>query len=147
MKLRILWPGKTKKSYYKLAIDDYASRIAKFIAFEIVETQEESRRDRQRAVRIKKESASMQAHKRGAVSVVLDSSGKQLSSEELAHWLEAIHTDVDFLLGGPAGFDADNATLRLSFGRITLPHELARVVLLEQIYRALTIIHHIPYHK
>jgi 23S rRNA (pseudouridine1915-N3)-methyltransferase len=147
MKFRVLWPGKTKKRYYKEAIDDYATRIGKFFPFEIVETAEDTRTDRQKATRIRKESQSLNSRRRSPLTVVLDSGGKAMSSEEFASWLEKQQTDIDFLLGGPAGLQAPGNTLRLSFGPMTLPHELARVVLLEQIYRALTIIHHIPYHK
>jgi len=147
MKLRVIWPGKTKKRYYKEAIDDYVARITKFLRLEIVEVSEEFRTDRQKATRIRKESQSLHAGKRAPVSVVLDSMGRAMSSEEFARWLEKQQTDIDFLLGGPAGLRDAGNSFRLSFGPLTLPHELARVVLLEQIYRALTIIHHIPYHK
>jgi 23S rRNA (pseudouridine1915-N3)-methyltransferase len=147
MKLRIIWPGKTRKQYYKEAIEDYTARIAKFLPLEIIETSEESRTDRQRAVRIRRESESLRARKRSPLTVILDSTGKTMSSEEFARWLEKQQSDIDFILGGPAGFEASYSDLRFSFGPVTLPHELARVVLLEQIYRALTIMHHFPYHK
>ena len=147
MKLRVLWPGKTKKTYYKDAIDDYAFRIRRFIQFEIVESREESRTDKQRRIRIRKESASLAVQRRSPVFVFLDSTGKQFSSEEFANWLEKTSTDVDFVLGGPEGSLAPDNAVRLSLGKMTLPHELARVVLLEQIYRALTIQKKIPYHK
>jgi len=147
MKLRVLWPGKTRKQYYKEAINDYASRITKFVPLEIVELPEESRTDRQKETRIRKESRLLNARKRAPLIVVLDSTGKAMSSEEFARWLEKQQTDIDFLLGGPAGLEDTSNSFRLSFGPMTLPHELARVLLLEQIYRALTIIHHFPYHK
>ena len=147
MKLRVLWPGKTKQLYYREAIDDYASRIRKFIRFEIVETREESRTDKQRKVRVRKESASLAVQRKAPVSVFLNSSGKQFSSGEFAGWLEKIQTDIDFVLGGPEGTLVPDDAVKLSFGKMTLPHELARVVLLEQIYRALTILKKIPYHK
>jgi 23S rRNA (pseudouridine1915-N3)-methyltransferase len=147
MKLRIIWPGKTKKNYYAEAIHDYADRIQRILPLEIIETREERAADSSRARRIAKESAALSAKRKNAVSVVLDSSGKQLTSEEFAAWLQQQSADIDFLIGGPAGLNVQNPTLTISFGKLTLPHELARVVLLEQIYRALTIVKHIPYHK
>jgi len=147
MKLRVIWPGKTRKDYYKLAIADYASRIAKLADFEIIETRENRFEDRDAAARVRQESQALKHKRRAPVAVVLDSAGKMLTSEEFAVWLERQSSDVDFLLGGPQGFEIENANLRWSLGKVTLPHELARVVLLEQIYRALTIMKRIPYHK
>ena len=143
----MIWPGKTKKNYYAEAIRDYADRIQRILPLEIVETREERLSDSSRARRIEKESATLSAKRKHPVSVVLDSSGKQLTSEEFAAWLQQQSADIDFLIGGPAGLNVQNPTLTISFGKLTLPHELARVVLLEQIYRALTIVKHIPYHK
>jgi len=147
MKLRVLWPGKTKKDYYRQAIDDYASRIGKLLPFEIVETREESSTDQKKAVRIKKESSDLANKRKAPVCVILDSSGIQMTSMDFSRWLEKQNTDVDFILGGPEGHSIAGQTLKLSFGKLTLPHELARVILLEQIYRAVTILKRIPYHK
>lgn len=147
MKIRVLWPGKIRKNYYREAAADYAARIALLLPFEIVETREEPANDRGRARRVRKESARLEAGRKAPAAVVLDASGKQLSSEELAAWIGRQATDIDFLLGGPEGLDIADTALKLSFGRMTLPHELARVLLLEQIYRALTILKRIPYHK
>jgi 23S rRNA (pseudouridine1915-N3)-methyltransferase len=147
MKLRVLWPGKTKKNYYRLAIDDYASRILKLLPFEIIETREESTTDQRKAVRVKKGSSDLAQKRKAPVCVVLDSSGIQMSSMDFSRWLQQQNTDVDFLLGGPEGHTVSGQTLKLSLGRMTVPHELARVMLLEQIYRAVTIMKRIPYHK
>ena len=147
MKLRVLWPGKTKKHYYRLAIHDYASRILKLLPFEIIETREESTIDQRKAVRVKKESSDLAQKRKAPVCVVLDSSGVQMSSMDFSRWLQQQNTDVDFLLGGPEGHTVSGQTLKLSLGKMTVPHELARVMLLEQIYRAVTIMKRIPYHK
>ena len=145
MKIRVIWPGKTKKTYYRLAIEDYASRISKLTSFAIVEVRESSTKDTTR--RIKEESKLLMQKKQARTTVTLDSSGVTMSSKEFAAWLQGISIDVDFFVGGPEGFDLPEETLKWSLGKITLPHELARVILLEQIYRALTILHRIPYHK
>jgi 23S rRNA (pseudouridine1915-N3)-methyltransferase len=81
--------------------------------------------------------------------VLLDSAGKEMTSEELAKWLEERRhegRDLCFVVGGPRGLSLDRCDTRLSFGRITLPHQLARVVLLEQLYRAHKILAREPYH-
>jgi 23S rRNA (pseudouridine1915-N3)-methyltransferase len=147
VKIRVLWAGKTKKPYFRSAIEDYAARIQRFVPFQIVEIREETTSDNQRSRRIKMESKRLAERKQAPTSVVLDSEGKMMSSEEFAQWLEKTTGDIDFMIGGPAGLESGPASLRLSFGRMTLPHELARVVLLEQIFRALSILHKIPYHK
>lgn len=147
MKIRILWPGKTKKDYYRAAIDDYAARIRKYVPFEIVEVRENSAKDQQRSRRVRSESRELDSKRNSRTTVVLDATGKLLTSEEFARWMDGVNGGIDFILGGPAGVEIAADTLRFSFGRITLPHELARVVLLEQIFRALTIQHHHPYHK
>ena len=81
--------------------------------------------------------------------VQLDSRGKELSSEQLAEWLEdrrQAGLDLCFVVGGPRGIDLERCDTKLSFGPMTLPHQLARVVLLEQLYRAHKILAGEPYH-
>jgi len=81
--------------------------------------------------------------------VLLDSGGRQMSSEGLAEWLEQRRQaglDLCFVVGGPRGVTLDRCDTRLSFGPMTLPHQLARVVLLEQLYRAHKILAREPYH-
>jgi 23S rRNA (pseudouridine1915-N3)-methyltransferase len=147
MKIRILWPGKTKKEYYRAAIEDYVARIRKFVPLEIIEVREQPLKDRQRTKRVRWESKQLATKRQSSATVLLDSSGKMLTSEEFSEWLQNVTGDVDFILGGPAGVETTENLLRFSFGKVTLPHELARVVLLEQIYRALVIQRHHPYHK
>lgn len=147
MKVRILWPGKTKQSYFRDAIKDYSSRIARFVPFEIVETKEYSAADRNKQQRISKESKSLLNASKTSVQVVLDPDGKQLTSEEFAAWLGKQNRDIAFIVGGPAGLEVEKPDLKLSFGRCTFPHELVRVMLLEQLFRAFTILNRIPYHK
>lgn len=139
MKLRVIWAGKTKARFYRDAIDDYSSRLTKLISFEITEIREE--RSRQ------KETASLLQKRKAPVSVILDRTGKQFSSEELAAWLGRLTQDVDFIVGGPEGLEITGAATMISFGPMTFAHELARVMLLEQLYRAVTILKKIPYHK
>ena len=81
--------------------------------------------------------------------VLLDSGGREMSSEKLAEWLEERRQsglDLCFVVGGPRGLSLDRCDTKLSFGPMTLPHQLARVVLLEQLYRAHKILAREPYH-
>jgi 23S rRNA (pseudouridine1915-N3)-methyltransferase len=81
--------------------------------------------------------------------VLLDSGGRQMASEQLARWLEERRRsglDLCFVVGGPRGLQLDRCDTKLSFGPMTLPHQLARVVLLEQLYRAHKILAREPYH-
>jgi len=147
MKIRVLWPGKTKQSYFREAVKDYSSRVARFIPFEIIETKEYSAADSNKQQRISKESKSLLNAAKDSVQVVLDPDGKQLTSEEFAAWVGKQNRDIAFIVGGPAGIDFDKPDLKLSFGRCTFPHELVRVMLLEQLFRAFTILNRVPYHK
>jgi 23S rRNA (pseudouridine1915-N3)-methyltransferase len=84
-----------------------------------------------------------------AFVIGLDSGGRDFESEEFARWLEDRRQsgrDLCFVVGGPRGLDLDGCDMKLSLGRMTLPHQLARVVLLEQIYRANKILAGEPYH-
>jgi 23S rRNA (pseudouridine1915-N3)-methyltransferase len=81
--------------------------------------------------------------------VLLASDGREFDSIEFSEWLEQRRQDgrdICFVIGGPRGLDLENCDTRLSLGRVTLPHQLARVVLLEQIYRAHKILAREPYH-
>jgi 23S rRNA (pseudouridine1915-N3)-methyltransferase len=85
----------------------------------------------------------------GAYVIGLDSSGVEFASEDFARWLEDRRQsgrDLCFVVGGPRGLDLDSCDMKLSLGRMTLPHQLARVVLLEQIFRANKILAREPYH-
>ena len=84
-----------------------------------------------------------------AFVVLLDAGGREFESEEFARWLEDRRQsgrDLCFVVGGPRGLNLEDCDMRLSLGRMTLPHQLARVVLLEQIYRANKILAGEPYH-
>ena len=84
-----------------------------------------------------------------AFVVLLSADGREFESEEFAHWLEDRRQsgrDLCFVVGGPRGLNLDDCDMKLSLGRMTLPHQLARVVLLEQIYRANKILAGEPYH-
>ena len=144
MRLKITWVGKTKEAAIQSLSAEYLKRLQRYIPTEAHEASSE-------AALLK---LSDKAARTAPVLVLLDSKGKQLTSEELAGLLRE-HQDrgtqeLIFAIG-PADGWGDLARKRansiLSLGRITLPHELARVVLLEQLYRGFTILAGHPYHS
>ncbi|HWR16343.1 MAG TPA: 23S rRNA (pseudouridine(1915)-N(3))-methyltransferase RlmH [Terriglobales bacterium] len=142
MKLKLAWIGRTKEPAIQSLVGEYSKRISRFVQ---VETQEFASED---ALLKWVEKTAPRPY-----FVALEPRGKQLSSEELAHHI-GNHQDrgtqvMLFAIGGPNGWSAkalDAAQFQFSMGRLTLPHELALVVLSEQIYRAFTILKGHPYH-
>lgn len=143
MKLRIAWVGKTKEAAVATLTAEYLKRASRYSPCEGIECASEA--------------ALLRSLERGGRTapyfVALDSRGRQLSSEELAALLkqhqERGTQEMIFAIGPADGWSAEilgRAQLKLSLGKMTLPHELARVVLAEQIYRALTILAGHPYH-
>ena len=145
MKLKIAWIGKTKEPAIQTLTDEYLNRLGRF-----TETEGIPLKDEAALLRLAGRDNSKSARQ---FLVLLDSRGKQLSSEELAKYLGE-HQDrnpvpITFAIGPADGFSEDSrrkADLLLSLGRMTLAHELARVVLLEQLYRAFSILKGHPYH-
>jgi 23S rRNA (pseudouridine1915-N3)-methyltransferase len=144
VKLRIAWIGKTKDPSIQALTHEYLKRISRYAEVEGLAVHDEAA-----LLKLREKVGARPAH----ALVLLDSRGKQLSSEEFAQFLQN-HLDRNpqplALAIGPAdGFQDSSrksATAVLSLGKITLPHELARVVLLEQVYRAFTILKGHPYH-
>lgn len=144
MKLKIAWVGKTKEAAIHSLGTEYLKRLQRYIPTEAHETSSE-------AALLK---LGDKAARTAPVLVLLDSKGKQLSSEELAEFLRQYQdrgTQELIFAIGPADGWSETARTRansvLSFGKMTLPHELARVVLLEQLYRGFTILAGHPYHS
>src|SRR4030095_13925652 len=150
MRFRVIWPGKTKDARLKALIDDYSDRLSHFVRSEIVEVREEGGIDRSG---IDKESSRISdALRPGAVTVLLDPAGVEWSSHDLAdqvkRWESAGIKEVAFIVGGPGGLSQElslRADKKWSLSRLTLTHEMARVLLFEQLYRAYTIVHNLPY--
>lgn len=143
MKLKVAWIGKTKEPAIQSLTDEYLKRLSRY-----VEVEGSSLKDEQALLKL----CASNARPRHTL-VLLDGRGKQLSSEELAKFLgdyrDRNSLPLLFAVGAADGFSdqaRQTATLVLSLGRMTLAHELARVVLLEQLYRAFTILKSHPYH-
>ena len=152
MKIQVLGIGKIREPYFRDAIGEYTRRIKYYAPIRVRDAAKElseSEQDLETAYsRLKKE------HHRADLKVALDRNGRIMSSEDLANWLEKAMLDsvglVSFIIGGPHGLArsalADSDRI-ISLGAMTLPHQMARLMLMEQVYRAFTIIRGEPYHK
>ena len=142
VKLRVAWIGKTKEPAIQSLTDEYLKRLTRY-----ADTQGMALKDESALLKLCSRDARPVRH----TLVLLDGRGKQLSSEELALFLKnySANNPLLFAVGPANGFTAEarqEAKLLLSLGKMTLAHELARVVLLEQLYRAFTILKGHPYH-
>ena len=158
MNINVICIGKLKEKYWTAAIEEYSKRLGGYCSLKIVELKESKLPKNAGATEelnvINKEGEEILSKiGDGDYVVALEVEGKLLSSPELAREVEAAamrHSTIDFVIGGSLGLSAavkNRADLGLSFGRITLPHQLARVVALEQIYRAFKINNNETYHK
>ena len=152
MKVNIVCVGKIKEKYFTDAIAEYKKRLSRFCVFNIIEVDESSKIDN-----LEKKSEAegkLILEKCSGIIVSMDGRGKQLSSPELAEFIKNNQvsgvSEISFVIGGSNGLS--DAVIKaskqvVSFGNITFPHQLFRVVLTEQIYRAFAIIAGLPYHK
>jgi len=152
MLIRFIWPGKTKDEHLRALVKEYLKRLTRFVRCEVVEIRESPGRDRAGAER---ESRRMlEGIPARAFIVLLDLKGREWSSSELAEevkrWGNAAVKEVAIVIGGPEGVSEGvvaRAQRRWRLSRLTLTHEMARVVAIEQIYRAYTILKGLPYQK
>ena len=159
MKIKVVTVGKLKEKYLKDGIAEYSKRISRFAKLEMIELADEKTPDKasesenQKILEIEGQRILSKVGDRDFV-IVLAIEGKTLSSEEFSKRLEEASikgfSTLTFIIGGSLGLAQDvknRANLSVSFGRLTLPHQLMRLVLVEQIYRAFTIQQGSPYHK
>lgn len=156
MRIRILWVGKTKEPAINALITDYVSRIRYLSACDIVEVPDIARKRRLQGAELLRAEGDAIA-KRLSEScrlVVLDEKGRQFTSPAFARWFDAELTrgtrEIAFVIGGSEGISdplLNRADLKLSLGAMTWTHEMCRVLLAEQIYRAFAILRNLPYHK
>ena len=159
MKVTILCVGKIKEKFYRDAIEEYAKRLGKYCKFEIVEVADEQTPDKAspaQEVQIKAREAEriLSKIKDNTLVCTLEIAGKRLSSEQFADWINQAavlgKSSICFVIGGSLGLHEtviSRADYHLSFSDMTFPHQLMRVILSEQIYRAFRIINGEPYHK
>jgi len=155
MKLKLLALGKMKRREYAELAEEYARRIGHYHSFDLVEIQDAPIRAKgDLKVALEEESKRIQKHlKPESCLIVLDEKGEQWTSVDLAYEMGELfnrhYSEIVFLIGGAYGIAGDlkeKARYQVSLTKLTLPHQLARVLLLEQIYRALTILKNVPYH-
>ena len=159
MKIKIVTVGKLKEKYLKDGIEEYSKRISRFATVDMIELADEKTPDRasdsenEKILELEGNRIISKIGDREFV-IVLAIEGKTLSSEEFSKQLEQAsingYSTLTFVIGGSLGVSPQvkkRANLFLSFGRLTLPHQLMRLVLTEQIYRAFTIQQGSPYHK
>ncbi|MCL8204903.1 23S rRNA (pseudouridine(1915)-N(3))-methyltransferase RlmH [Ligilactobacillus agilis] len=159
MNIKIIGVGKLKEKYLKQGIAEYAKRLGEFCKFEIVEVPDEKAPEKLSVAEMEgvkeKEGERILAKIRDKEYVyALAIEGKERSSEEFAQEIAQLTTygrsDITFVIGGSLGLSPAvlrRAGTKISFGRFTLPHQLMRLVLSEQIYRAFMINNGSPYHK
>ncbi len=159
MRMTVLCVGKIKESYYSDAIAEYAKRLSRYCRLEIVETADEKTPDGapealNRQIRQKEGRRLLEKIPDGAYVIALAIEGKQPDSVELSAKLARLagggKSQIVWLIGGSLGLSEEvmkRADEALSFSRMTFPHQLMRVILLEQIYRAYRIMKNEPYHK
>lgn len=158
MNINIISVGKIKEKYFTAAIEEYSKRLSRFVKLTITEVADEKIPDNasEKEMDLIKEKEGVRILSKlgdNSYVVTLCIEGKEMSSEELAKKIAGISmtsSNITFIIGGSLGLSNEvksKSHLRLSFGQMTLPHQLMRVVLLEQIYRAFKINNNESYHK
>lgn len=159
MKITLLTVGKIKEKYLTMAIDEYAKRLSRYCKLEILEVPDEKTPDKaseaeERAIKDREGERLLSLIKPGSYCIALAIEGEMLTSPGLAKKIESIgvggNGHITLIIGGSLGLSEAvlaRADYKLSFSRMTFPHQLMRVILLEQIYRAYRIINNEPYHK
>lgn len=159
MKITVVAVGKLKERYLKEGIAEYGKRLSRFCDLQIVEAADEQAPDSlspAQEEQIKKREAAgiINKLKEGTFLIVLDVKGTRMTSEGFASALQNCFTsgrsNITFVIGGSLGLDSEllrRADLRLSISNMTFPHQLTRLILLEQIFRAFKILNGETYHK
>lgn len=159
MKITLITVGKIKEKYLKDAIGEYSKRLSKYCKLDIVEVADEKTPDQasevvEDSIREKEGERILKYVKDDMFVITLEINGKMMSSEELAEKINQLgiqgKSNIAFIIGGSIGLGKSvlkRSNLALSFSKMTFPHQLMRVILLEQIYRSYRIINGEPYHK
>ena len=159
MTITVITVGKIKEKYLKDAIAEYSKRLSRYCKLEILEVADEKTPDGaseivEENIREKEGERILKLIKEDAYVITLEISGKMLTSEELADRIETLgiqgKSHLVFVIGGSIGLGREvlrRSDYALSFSKMTFPHQLMRVILLEQIYRSYRIINGEPYHK
>lgn len=154
MKIRLVGINKTSDKWIKDGCEEYLKRLQRYLNLDVFEiespvsgkkTQSDQKAEEARLV--------LKYLKSSDYLILLDESGKQYSSEEMAKWINrkfvSLSSDIVFVIGGPYGFDEDlikRANERMSLSKMTFTHQMVRLFFLEQLYRSMTILKNEPYH-
>ena len=150
--IKIICVGKIKETYIREAIDEYKKRLSKYTNLEIIELQDEGLTDIKTSLKKESEKIVKYINSKDYI-ITLEIEGQQLTSLELARKLDnilSINSNITFIIGGSYGLSEEIKKLsnyKLSFSKMTFPHQLFRVILLEQIYRSFKINNNESYHK
>lgn len=150
--IKIICIGKIKEAYLVQAIEEYKKRISKYHSIEIYELQDEGKADKKTTLKTEKEKVMKILNQKDYI-ITLEIEGKEMTSAEFSKTIDKAfisNSNIAFIIGGSYGLDNDIkklSNLNLSFSHMTFPHQLFRVILLEQIYRAFKIINNEEYHK
>ncbi|MBE6057534.1 23S rRNA (pseudouridine(1915)-N(3))-methyltransferase RlmH [Clostridium sporogenes] len=159
MNISIISVGKIKEKFLKAAIDEYSKRLSKYCKLNIIEVTDEKTPDNaslkeEYIIKEKEGNLILKYIKDNSFVIALDLKGKSITSEEFSNLIENCRltgsSTITFVIGGSLGLSEQvlsRANYKLSFSKMTFPHQLFRVMLLEQIYRAFRILAGEPYHK
>lgn len=159
MKITVIAVGKIKEQFYKDAVAEYEKRLSRYCRLEIIQVDDEKTPDKagtslDEVVKRKEADRILKYIREDACVVVLEIQGIAYDSEGFAAQIESLTTrgvsHIQFIIGGSLGLHEEvcnKADLAVSFSKMTFPHQLMRVILLEQVYRAYRIINGEPYHK
>lgn len=159
MKITIIGPGKLKEKYLKDGISEFSKRLTPYTKLEIIEVKDEkcpenlSHADME-IVKKKEAESILSKVDDSSYIVTLELEGKQLTSEELSKKIESItingYSHITFIIGGSLGLHQsvrERSHFKLCFSKMTFPHQLMKLILIEQIYRSFRIMRNEPYHK
>ncbi len=159
MNIKIISVGKIKEKYLRLGIEEFAKRLSKYCSLELIEVDDEKAPENlsekeMTMIKDKEGDKILTKIKDSAYVIALVIDGKMLSSEELAERINELavtgKSNIVFVIGGSLGLSDDvlkRADYKLSFSKMTFPHQMMKLILLEQVYRAYRIIKGEPYHK
>lgn len=159
MNISIISVGKIKEKYLRDGIDEYKKRLSRYCSIEIIEVPDEKAPENlsdkeEEQIKINEGLSILRNIKEGTFIIALDIKGKSLSSEELSDFISNLaltgKSSIAFIIGGSLGLSKevlDKSHYKLSFSKMTFPHQLMRMILLEQIYRGFRIMKGEPYHK
>ncbi len=159
MRISLICVGKLKEKYLVMGVEEYVKRLSRYCTLEIIELPDEKTPDNagevlEELIKKKEGERILKSIKADSYCIALAIEGKQLTSEELAEKFNSLGVSgtshITFIIGGSLGLSQEvlgRADEKLSFSKLTFPHQLMRMIFLEQLYRSYRIIHNQPYHK